>query len=246
MKIQRKQIFLILATLIMTITVVSMTLSSQQQPAADTQAKMAAKQEHSKLYKKYRSGKKLREVAAETPETEVAVIVGIPQRVFSPDSPPFNLRSFLKDMACDSDAVVVGVINDQFSQLTEDEDFVFTDYRMAVEQVLKDNSVAPIQSASDLTITRPGGVIQLENKSVRALDESLEPLRIGNRYILFLKYIPATASYEAFNSSGSFQISDKKTIKLTRESLPGELESGRDAGSLFLQIRGALAIPCNN
>jgi hypothetical protein len=89
-------------------------------------------------------------------------------------------------------------------------------------------------------------VVQFDKKSVRALDESLEPLRIGNRYLLFLKYIAATASYEAFNSSGSFQISDKKTIKLTKESLPGELESGRNADSLFLQIRGALATPCTN
>jgi hypothetical protein len=246
MKIQRKQIFLILATLMMTITVVSMTLSSQKQPATNTPAKMVAKQEHSKLYKKYRSEKKLREVAAETPEAEIAVIIGIPQRIYSSDSPPLNVRNFLKDMACDSDAVVVGVIKDQASQLTEDEDFVFTDYRMTVEKVLKDNSIAPILTTSDLTITRPGGVIQLDNKSVRALDESLEPLRIGNRYLLFLKYITATASYEAFKSSGSFQISDKKTIKLSKESLPGELESGRDADSFSLQIRGVLTIPCNN
>lgn len=245
MKTQRKGIFLILTTLIIAATVANMSLRGQNQKTQASEGKLTEKQkEHRKLYKDFRLGKKLPELAAETPETEVAVIRGLPGKVFNPDSPRFDFSSFLKNLACDADAIVIGVINNQSSQLTEDEDFIFTDYDMAIEQVLKDNPVPSIQPGSDLTITRPGGIVQLNNKEVRALDESLEPLKTGSRYILFLKYIPATDSYKAFYSNGSFQISDSRIIKLSQESLPQQLESGRNAESLFSDIRKTIVIPC--
>lgn len=245
MKNQRKRMFLFLTTLIVGVTVANITLRGQGQKTPSTDGEITVKQkEHSKLYKDFGVGKKLREVAAETPGTEVGVIRGVPGKMFDPDSPRLTFHSFLKNLACDADAIVIGVINNQSSQLTEDEDFVFTDYNMSVEQILKDNAMAPIQLTSDLTISRPGGIVQLNNKKVRALDESLEPLSIGDRYVLFLNYIPTTGSYKASNSNGSFQLSDKKIIKLTKESLPSKLETGNDAESLFLEIRNATAIPC--
>ena len=67
---------------------------------------------------------------------------------------------------------------------------------------------------------RPGGVIELNHKKLRALDESLQTLSIGHRYLVFLKYIPSTGSYTAFRSDGSFQVTNNKIIKLTKESLP--------------------------
>ena len=245
MKNQRKRMFLLFTTLIVAVTVANITLSGQDRQTPSTNEVMTEKQkEHSKLYKEYKVGKKLREVAEETPGTEVGVIKGIREKTFNPDSAPFDLHSFLKNLTCDADAIVIGVIKDQSSQLTEDEDFVFTDYKMSVEQILKDNASSPIQLTSGLTISRPGGIVQLNNKRVRALDESLEPLSIGHRYVLFLKHIPATGSYKAFDSYGSFQLSDKKILKLTKESLPRKLETGNDAGSLFSEIRNASPIPC--
>jgi len=147
-------------------------------------------------------------------------------------------------MACDSDAIVIGEVKDQSSQLTEDEDFVFTDYDISVERILKDNQLSPIQVTTVLTISRPGGVIELNHKKVRALDESLQPLSIGHRYLIFLRYIPSTSSYTAFLSDGSFQVTNNKIIKLTKQSLPSELETGNDAESLISEIRNATALPC--
>jgi hypothetical protein len=245
MKTQRKRMFLILTTLLIAANVANITLRGQNQKTQASEGKLTEKQkEHRKLYKDYRLGKKLPELAAETSEPDVAVIRGVPGKMFNPDSPRLDFLSFLKNLTCDADAIVIGVINNQSSQLTEDEDFVFTDYDMAVEQILKDNPLASIQTGSNLTITRPGGIVEIDKKEVRALDETLEPLKTGSRYILFLKYIPATGSYKAFNSNGSFQISDHKIIKLTQESLTQNLESGREAESLFSDIRSVAVIPC--
>lgn len=238
-------IFLILTTLIIAATVANMSLRGQNQKTQASEGKLTEKQkEHRKLYKDFRLAKKLPELAAETPETEVAVMIGVPGKVFNPDSPRLTFHSYLKNLACDADAIVIGVVNNQASQLTEDEDFVFTDYEMAIEQILKDNPVASIQPGSALTISRPGGIVQLSNKEVQALDQSFGLLKTGSRYLLFLKYIPATDSYKAFYSNGSFQISDSRIIKLSQESLPQQLESGRNAESLFSDIRKTTVIPC--
>lgn len=245
MKSQRKQVFLLLTALIVAVTVTNISLRGQNQKTPSAEGRITEQhKEHSKLYKDYRFGKKLREVAAETEGTEVAVIRGMREKTFNPDSPPFDLHSFLRNLACDADAVVIGVIKNQSSQLTEDEDFVFTDYDMSVEQILKDNAKAPIQLTNDLTISRPGGIVQLDNKIVRAIDESLDPLSIGHQYILFLTYIPTTGAYKAFDSNGSFQLSNKRIVKLTKESLPSKLETGNDAESLSSEIRNVSAIPC--
>jgi len=62
--------------------------------------------------------------------------------------------------------------------------------------------------------------------------------------LIFLKYIPSTSSYTAFRSDGSFQVTNNKIIKLTKQSLPRELETGNDAESLISEIRNATALPC--
>ena len=244
MKDQRKRMFLLFTTLIAAVTIGNITLRGQNQKTPSTDGETRKQKEHSKLYKEYGVGKKLRELAEKTPGTEVTVIKGMPEKTFNPDSPPFDLQGFLKKLACHADAVVIGVIQDQSSELTEDEDFVFTDYDMSVEQILKDNAMAPIPPTGELTISRPGGVVLVNSKKVQALDESLEPLSMGQHYLLFLEYIPITRSYKAFNSNGSFRLSGKKIIKLTKESLPSELETGNDAESLFSEIRNAAASPC--
>lgn len=237
---QRKQVFLIFTILIMAASVAAMTFTGQNQKTRMSKVELTARQKlHSKLYKDYRLGKKLPELAQETPEHDVAVIRGVPGKMFNPDTPRPEFQTYLKNLTCDSDAVVVGVINKQASELTEDEDFIFTDYDLIVEQVLRDNPVTSIRPGTNLTITRPGGIMQINNKEVRALDETLDLLTTGNRYLLFLKYLPVTDSYEAFNSNGSFQITGNEITKLTQEPLPQKLESGRSAASLFSDIASA-------
>jgi hypothetical protein len=148
------------------------------------EGKMTASQrEHSKLYKAYAPGGNLRELAASS-TTDVEVVNGIGQQAFSSNSAPFNLRDYLREMARDSDAIVVGTVTTKASFLTADESFVFSDYDLNVEEILKDNSAQPIKLTS-LTVTRPGGTVTVGGRAIHATDESLEPLALGNRYLLF-------------------------------------------------------------
>jgi hypothetical protein len=80
----------------------------------------------------------------------------------------------------------------------------------------------------------------LGRRIVRATDQSLDPLVTGNRYLLFLEFIPDTGAYKAFNSKGSFLLDGDKAVKLTHEDLPYEMETEAGALSLVARIRSAI------
>jgi hypothetical protein len=78
-------------------------------------------------------------------------------------------------------------VKNKSSQLTEDVDFVFTDYELTIEEVLKDNEYAHWLPNIGFTLTQPGGKVRLDGYVIEAEDALFRPLVIGERYALFLK-----------------------------------------------------------
>src|SRR5262245_29396102 len=87
---------------------------------------------------------------------EVLITVEPPLKTLSRDPNQSSAVDFLRELACRSDAVILGTVKSKTSQLTSEEDFVFTDYEMNVNEVLK--SSQPLQPQSTVTVTYPGGV----------------------------------------------------------------------------------------
>lgn len=190
---------------------------------------------HSKLYKQYRTGKKLRDLTATIGDVTLRRKVGA--QGADPNEAPFDLQKFLQTMVSDADAVVIGTVKNKSSQLTEDEDYVFTDYDLSVDEVLKDNPASPVRAHSKITITRPGGTILLNGKVVNAVDEAFLPYRKGAQCLLFLKFIPSAGGYQALNSLSSFQLDEDKVGKLTKEQFRFE---STEATSFVQQVRAAV------
>lgn len=206
------------------------------QSSVQAQEVTAKQKEHGKLYKGYGGGTNLRELA--TKRAGDITIVETPPIQFDFDGRP----PFLTAITCDADAVVIGVIKDRSqSQLTEDESFIFTDYGMVIEEIIKDNSAAPLQLSSVITVSRPGGEIKLNGKSVHAIDESFKPFEVNQQYALFLRFVPSTGGYRAF-SNGSFQLHRGKVIKLGEGTLWGPVEKERLV--FVTAIRNAMASAC--
>jgi hypothetical protein len=163
--------------------------------------------------------------------------------VLSPNPAPFRLRGFLNEMACDADAVIVGRVTGITTHPTEDQTFVYSNNTVRIEEVLKDNPAAPILADTDLTVIRSGGTIKIGGRKIIARDQSLLPLAPGQRYVLFLQFVPERNVYAANESRGSFLLTNV-IIKLTKEQLPKELESGNDATTFVAEVRGAAADAC--
>jgi hypothetical protein len=194
---------------------------------------------HSKLYHGYTGIGDLRSIAANS-GGDVEVLNGVAQKIFSSSAPSKRSEDFIADIARQADTIIIGTVNNQQSFLTVEGTFVFTDYTITVQQILKNNAAAELRPSDSTIVTRPGGTVQLSRHTVRASDESLAPFEVGKRYLLFLKYIPATDAYRAFEGGGAFRIDLGKTAKLTKEQLPNELERGTDLSALIASIQATL------
>lgn len=198
---------------------------------------MSEKQkEHSKIYKDYGTGKKIKDIVAEAGDVKLKRHIG--SLGGDPNQTTPTLGRFLQDMTCHADAIIVGIVKSKSSQLTERGDFIFTDYGITVREVLKNNNAAYIQPNTDIIFTGPGGKIQINGRIVEAVDDSFEPLKLDENYLLFLKFIPTTGAYKALNSASDFNLSDDKVRKATREPLGVDKALEReDTGSLLRELR---------
>lgn len=186
-------------------------MREKQNPTPIEEGKLTARQkEHSKLYTRYSKGSK------KLPGSTGWLMGG--GEIYLPS--PFNLRNHLTSMACEADAVVIGTLKNEASQLTEDEAFIFTDYDLTLEEVIKNNPSSPLTVGNDIAITRAGGAILLNGEIINVRIEAFRIFRVNERYLLFLKYVPSTGAYQAF-APGSFWLNNGKVIgMLAMESIP--------------------------
>ena len=159
-----------------------------------------------------------------------------------PDSPRVPV---FHSAVCNADAVVTGTINSKSAQLTEEENFIFTDYQFSVEEVLKNNALAPIEVGSAITSTRDGGAVKLNNRTLRAKREDFDPPMVGQRYLVFLKFIRETDAYLMYGN-GVFQLDGSKVIALGSASREVLLNEGsKDSFSFLAEIRSFVARDCS-
>lgn len=190
---------------------------------------------HSKLLKQSQ-GRKLRELAAVgTGDIVVSVEEPFVISTAGEESPPS-----VQTKVCNAHAVVIGMLNDSSPQLTEDESFLFTEYTMSVEEVIKDNPAAAIQPGNSITVIREGGTGRLHGRVVRARVEGFKTFDVGKRYLFFLRFVPDTNSYLAF-PNGSFELNENEVVPLGKAS-PNEL---RDATTFLTAARTTVAGGCN-
>jgi len=184
--------------------------------------------EHAKLYdERYQLGGRLDQppdpkLGAKLNESEPQVFIA-PGLEGLPD-PSITVQSFASSLACRADLVLVGTVKDKESQLMESKAFLFTEYDVSVDDIYKNNALAPVTIGGEITVVRPGGRAEINGKILKTSDASFLPLVVGTRVLLFLKYIVKTGTYDSaddFLRKGSFQLRDNRLIALTRDPVPG-------------------------
>jgi hypothetical protein len=137
----------------------------------------------------------------------------------TPGQPLFRIRS----LTCQSNLVVIATAVSGQSHMTADKTFFYTDWNFVVDDVLKDNSKAPVRSAQTITIVRPGGEVVLEGRRVYAIDKNFTDFRDGKQYLLYLEYISTSKSYRA-SQDNSFSISGSNLTHLSANGLFPEVD----------------------
>lgn len=120
--------------------------------------------------------------------------------------------SFFANLTCKADVVVQGKVKSKSSQLSEDNASVFTDYEVEINSVLQDN-LAVVKPNKVIVVTRSGGKVVLNGNQIEVINKSYKMLKIGDEYVLFLKYLSDSDSFAASSDEGTFEIKDNKFIR---------------------------------
>ncbi|HEV2881216.1 MAG TPA: hypothetical protein VGX24_08085 [Pyrinomonadaceae bacterium] len=201
---------------------------------------------HSKIFKSYghvTKGKKLRDLVSEQGDTEIVYNIGE-----LPVNPPLAREQLLQILTCEVDVVVSGVVKEKASQLLDEGTFIFTDYQLVVEDVLKNAAGNSLGRGDEITIVRPGGTVNLKGHLVRAVDNRQEPLKVGEKYLVYLELIPETGAYRPLSHpylDDSFHLQDNKAEQVSQKPAPLGRRKKIDLDVFLAETNKVLHLPCH-
>jgi len=114
-----------------------------------------------------------------------------------------------------STAVVVGTVLSGKCFVTKDHTFVYTDYQVKVDQVLKQDAGANLPVGGELVAAREGGAVHFPSGHVTNFLTARHGLpEVGSQYILFLwRSLPSLPEYEIILDAG-YQIRSGRVYPL--------------------------------
>lgn len=175
----------------------------------------------------------------------VGTSIGIPFSAKFPQSVQKTPTRFLINLSCKSDAVVVGSIEEKSAHLTENEKFIYTQYKFFIEDIVKNNSVLPIAINERISVTRPGGTIKINNQLIQAEDKSYAPLEPNKKYLLFLKFVPEAKGYMVADINGDFVLKGSSFAALSETISDLDFREINDFDALVNNARSLALADCN-
>lgn len=223
---------------------------SDDEPTVVTRGNLSKKdKDYSKEYKKLYSdqnqkiGEAIKYAKQRNAKEVTAKSLGIP--LIPTVGMPLTSTEVLRNLSCKADAVVLGSVKGKAAHLTEDETWIYTEYEFLVDEVVKNNNDSPIESNSSIEITRPGGVIKLDNTVVRVNDRMYDQLKKNKTYLLFLKYLPSTQGYLVSDAKGDFILQGNRLQSLSKIGIHKDLDNVDNYKVLLNDIRGLSLESCS-
>jgi len=193
--------------------------------------------EHSRLYDGFGMRKSIIDLLkTSNPETPLIIVRGPEESGGSGLTQPLALSEFIEKITCSADMVATGQIVDKESQITSGRNFLFSDYTVLIESVLKSRLTAESIIGSKATITQPGGKVLLNGRVVIAIDKSSGKLIVGRKYLFFLKSVSNTGAFRP--QKGTSELG-QLTLNGLSEATSNEYLEGQDASTILALVRTA-------
>ena len=164
-------------------------------------------QVHSRLFNgagQRLSGKTISEWLTAYRGQRVVIETNILGRTFLMSEKPQTPEGYFSELAKESDAIVRGRVIHKASQITEDDSFLFTDYDIAVSEILRNSYT--ISPGAAITVTSLGGKIVVDDVILKAGSNGYATLKVGQEVLLFLTYLPETGAYKLTRSNAVFEL----------------------------------------
>lgn len=185
---------------------------------------------HSQLFHKGVVGQITDMLSKGTGDVHIPCIVGISQHI----QVPFSQQ--LVALAADSDLVALAKAETGTSHMNADKDFLYTDWNFVTEEILKNNSYSAVGTGATILVTRPGGKLQVNGRTVYADCPDFLSFANGQQYLLYVRFIPETGAYALRWGGAAFLVSTPTPKRLNPES-ESELT---DKDALFKKARDAV------
>ena len=147
-----------------------------------------------------------------------------------------------------SDAVIIGEITGAQAFLSEDKTAIYSEFKVRIEEVLKDGSPASLTHDSEIVAERSGGAVRFASGKITRVGFEGKPLpRIGRKYLLFLKY---SAEGQDFILITAYELRAGQVYPLDGLTLEGKAlwpyeayqkYKGADEASFLNEVRQAIA-----
>jgi hypothetical protein len=191
---------------VVALTVWALNSSGQVKGRSENANERAAKV-HSQLWHNDEPGETIAKRLEKT--TGIIIVINDEDRVendgahaIQPPYPPIRMVGF----ACQSDAVVVGTAESSVSHMTADLDFIYSEWKFRISSVLQDNPKSSIFGSNEISVVRAGGLLTINGRWVIGKEWNFPQFQPGDKYLLYLKYIPETGFYKAI-AGRSFDLS---------------------------------------
>jgi len=152
-------------------------------------------------------------------DIELPWLFSAPMYVVLLDDPQGNMVN----MACVNDLAVLGKIESGESHPTADQSYIYTDWTLTVEEVIKDNPKSPVLPKQNIVFVRPGGTIKIDGRRIHARTWGGLEFHNGAEVLLYLKYLPETGTY-SLNDDG-FVFTDSKSFDLDTAKHGGQFDT---------------------
>lgn len=151
---------------------------------------------------------------------------------------PKSLEDQITRAACQADVVIRGTVVGSTSFLTEDADFILTEYTVAIEEVLRGPSEL---QGKTIGYVRPGGSLLIRGRVVHATHNMYPNLGLG-QYVLFMTEVEGAAG--KFRPAGDY-MSTLEALKVEKEttlrSVGPQGRFGLERGRESNVVRGQVA-----
>lgn len=156
---------------------------------------------HSRLFHNGPVGQIPDMVSKGTGDVYVPCVVAVVQRIWV--SPQEELAM----LASESDLVALAKAEASESHMNADKDFLYTDWNFTVEEVLKENPNASVSPGATIVVTRPGGKLKVNGRTVFATCAAFLDFASGQEYLLYLHFVPETGSYSIGAGARAYAVS---------------------------------------
>jgi hypothetical protein len=156
---------------------------------------------------------------------------------------PASLFTLLREIGCLADAVVIGTPVSTSAALTAERTFVFTEYDVVVDDVVKNNEHDSVFPGDHLVVNRPGGEVRRDAVTLSAEDLRFKPLRIGAPHLLSLEWISDTHSYVTRRGTSVRRVVSYRATDFLRTLVNGLLAPHWKPGGCVLTVFTDLSTP---